>query len=187
MEPPPPCAPPKRPLRALPLTAVGRWSLDMGSPAFQVAGLLNEATFPLYQHSSPECWLSSGEQPDPRSVTETLSFFFLPTGKTKAMWKELSQRQAATRLGVPLLPWRVHPHSRHSRGRGLSAAPPREGGKRPRLGFVAMSRWLFLSFRRGSPGPAALTCSALSPLWRSHVSAGHAHVVLRIQSFLNFT
>lgn len=68
--------------------------MDVGSPAFQVAGLLNEANFPLYQHLSLECWLSGGEQPDLRSVTETLSFFLLPTGKTKAMWKDsLSIRQ----------------------------------------------------------------------------------------------
>lgn len=137
--------------------------MDLSPPSSQVAGLLNKANFPLYRHLPLEYWLSSGEQPDLRSVTETLSCFF-PTGKTKAKWQALSQRPPGRHWpGRVPVPARASPSLLLSvpslvipKAARLSApALPREGTKQPPLGFVTISR-----------------CSSFCLLWRDSSGTG---------------
>ena len=174
----------------------------MSPPSSQVASLLNKANLPLYQHLSLEYWLSSGEQPDLRSVTETLSFFFFPpTGKTKAMWQELSQLPAPTCLGVSLLLPRPHPHScsvslpGHSRSRAGSAhqLSHEAGSSCPLASWPfpgAAPSVLYGEIHQGRARPHLL-CSLASleipRLCSPPAPTGHAHAVLMIQTFLNFT
>lgn len=147
--------------------------MDLSPPSSQVAGLLNKANFPLYRHLSLEYWLSSGEQPDLRSVTETLNYFS-PTGKTKAKWQALSQRPPGRHLlGRVPVPARASPSQLLSvpslvisKAARLSApALPREGRKQPPLGFVTISR-----------------CSSFCLLWRDSPGTARSHLLCSLAS-----
>lgn len=156
--------------------------MDMSPPSSQVASLLNKANFPLYQHLSLEYWLSSGKQPDLRSVTETLSFFFFPPlEKQKQCGRSFLSFQPPLAWACPcscrgptltaaLCPSLVIPEAERAQ---RTSSPTRREAAAPWLrGHFQVQLLLSFMARFTRDGPV-LTCSALLPLWKSHVFAHH--------------
>ena len=118
------------------------------------------------------------------------------------MWQELSQLPATSCLGVSLLLLRPHPHSfsvslpGHSQscaGSVHQLSHGKAGGSRPLASWLfpgAASSVLYSEIHQGRAHPHLL-CSLPSleipGLCSLPAPTGHAHVVLMIQTFLNFT